>query len=268
MSSPRPSRPLLPSSAFTCCGLNVTRAADVAGRIGAPSDHAVAARHLPRLSLSDGSIEALKWLGLVLMLLDHLNKYLWRFRVPALFDAGRMVMPIFAIVLAYNLARQGTFERGVYPRAMARLAVVGALATLPFVALGGLGWGWWPLNIMATLLVATAVMYLAERGTACRLLAVGLFLFGGLFVEFWWPALAIAVGAWSYFRRPNWPAFLFVLSGFVVLYVINKNLWALAALPLIFLASAVDLPVPRTRWVFYAFYPLHLAALWLVRSAT
>lgn len=30
-------------------------------------------------------------------------------------------------------------------------------------------------------------------------------------------------------------------------------------------AGAVDLRVPRLRWAFYAYYPLHLAALYLIR---
>lgn len=223
---------------------------------------------LPGLVLSDGGVEALKWLGVVLMTLDHFNKYLLHSAAAPLFDAGRTIMPIFAVVLAYNLARPGTLDRGVYPRVMQRLAISGALATLPFTALGGLGGGWWPLNIMATLLVATAVTYLIERGGAARLGgAVALFVIGGAFVEFWWPALAIALGAWSYFRRPSWPAVLLALAGFSALYVINRNLWAFAALPLLLLASRVDLRVPRLRWLFYAFYPLHLAVIWLVRMA-
>ena len=222
---------------------------------------------LAHVSVSDGSVEALKWLGLILMTLDHVNKYLLDSSVPALFDAGRAVMPIFAIVLAYNLARPGSFERSVYQRVMTRLAIAGALATLPFIALGGLGWGWWPLNIMFTLLVVTGVMYASERGTVGRIFAVGLFVAGGAVVEFWWPALAIAIGAWSYFRRPNWAALLFVLFGLVALYAINKNLWAFAALPLVVLATRFDLPVPRVRWLFYAFYPVHLAVIWLAQSA-
>ncbi len=40
---------------------------------------------------------------------------------------------------------------------------------------------------------------------------------------------------------------------------------ALAALPLVLAASRVDLPMPRLRWAFYAYYPLHLAALWAIR---
>ena len=221
----------------------------------------------PRLVLSDGSIEALKWLGLALMTLDHINKYLLHSTVSTSFNAGRVVMPIFAIVLAYNLARPQALNNGLYLRVMKRLGIAGTLATLPFTALGGLGWGWWPLNIMATLLVATGVMYLWERGAFARVLAAVLFVLGGAIVEFWWPALAIAIGAWSYFRRPSWPALLFALAGFLALYDINKNLWALAALPLVVLASRANVRVPRVRWVFYVFYPLHLAAIWLFRSS-
>ncbi|MEO9227811.1 MAG: TraX family protein [Devosia sp.] len=34
----------------------------------------------------------------------------------------------------------------------------------------------------------------------------------------------------------------------------------------IFLATAqFDPVVPRLRWAFYAYYPLHLTALWLIR---
>ncbi|MCY1291975.1 hypothetical protein D9M68_734650 [compost metagenome] len=46
---------------------------------------------------------------------------------------------------------------------------------------------------------------------------------------------------------------------------INGNPWALAALLLVVGASQLDLCLPRLRWVFYAFYPLHLVALLLIR---
>ena len=95
---------------------------------------------------------------------------------------------------------------------------------------------------------------------------VVLLMLGGLFVEFWWSILAIAVAAWLYARRPCWSALGLAALGFAGLHLINRNDWALAALPLIALASCVDLKVPRVRWAFYAFYPLHLAVIWAVRS--
>ena len=48
------------------------------------SSLATAPSALPSLSLSDGAIEALKWLGLVLMTLDHVNKYLLHDSVPVI----------------------------------------------------------------------------------------------------------------------------------------------------------------------------------------
>ncbi len=51
------------------------------------------------------------------------------------------------------------------------------------------------------------------------------------------------------------------------LYIINRNLWALAAFPLIFAAGQVKLNVPRGRLGFYVCYPVQLAVLWgLARS--
>jgi hypothetical protein len=49
------------------------------------------------------------------------------------------------------------------------------------------------------------------------------------------------------------------------LALINGNFAALAALPLIWGASRVDLPIPRLRWVFYAFYPAHLSLIALAQ---
>ena len=50
------------------------------------------------------------------------------------------------------------------------------------------------------------------------------------------------------------------------LVMVNFNLWALAAVPLILLATRVELRVPRLRWLFYALYPIHLTVLWWLRD--
>jgi TraX protein len=224
---------------------------------------------LPRLVIPDGSLEALKWLALVLMTLDHVNKYLLHSTLPAMFNAGRIAMPVFAIVLAHNLARPGALATGSYRRAIKRMAIAGTVTTLPFVALGGLGWGWWPLNIMFTFLVATGAMALIDSGqTAKRIAAAALLGIGGLFVEFWWPALALLMATWSYTNRPNWAAVTVGVAGLASLHWINHNDSAWAALPLVLLASRTNLPLPKLRWVFYVFYPAHLALIWLVRTVT
>jgi hypothetical protein len=218
------------------------------------------------LHVPDGTVEALKWLALALMTGDHVNKYLFNGTLPFLFEAGRLALPIFVFVLAYNLARPGAFERGAHARTMKRLAVFGAVASVPFVALGGLAAGWWPLNVLFTLLVVTACAYLVEKGGTLHLVGAGLvFLIGGGLVEYWWPAVAFGLAVWSYRKRPTWAAATIALLACAALWIINRNLWALASLPLLLVASRVDLPMSRLRWAFYAYYPLHLAALWLIR---
>jgi hypothetical protein len=37
----------------------------------------------------------------------------------------------------------------------------------------------------------------------------------------------------------------------------------LAAFPIIFCAPRLHIQIPRRKYVFYTYYPLHLAALWV-----
>ena len=222
---------------------------------------------LPAIELTDDRVEALKWLALVLMTLDHVDKYLLHERARALFALGRLAFPLFGFVLAFNLARPGALKRGVYFRVLGRLALVGALSEIPFIGLGGLAWGWYPLDILLTLMVATAIIWLIDvdvdvGGGWPLALALLLFLMGGAVVEFWWPGIALVVAAWSYCRNPRAAALTIWLAASLALYLINRNLWALAAFPLIFYAPHARWRVPRRRWAFYSYYPAHLAVLW------
>ena len=219
----------------------------------------------PVLTLSSGTLEALKWLALILMTFDHVNKHLLHASVPELFAAGRLAMPLFGFVLGYNLARPDALEGGTFKRTAVRLAVFGSIASVPFIALGGLGWGWWPFNVMATLLVATLCAWLFEVGGWARIaLACLLFILGGSVVEFWWPGLAACLFARAYCRRPTWGMLALWIASLAALYVINRNLWAIAALPLIFASGQVSIKVPRIRLGFYVYYPAHLAVLWVL----
>jgi len=218
---------------------------------------------LPALRLTDGAVEALKWLALLLMVADHVNKYLLQEQVPVAFDLGRMVMPIFAVVLGFNLARG---VPGTFPRVALRLSLYGSLATVPFIALGGLAWVWWPLNVMATLLTATLVCWAFNAGQLPqKVLACMLFLIAGSSVEFWWPGVALCVAAWSYARAPSWFALLGGVAALVALRIVNGNDFALLTIPVLALATMWRRPLPRARHVFYVFYPTHLAALWLLQ---
>ncbi|ENZ74886.1 MAG: conjugal transfer protein TraX [Burkholderiales bacterium PBB6] len=220
----------------------------------------------PPLALANGTVEAIKWIALLLMVVDHVNKYVFHEASATAFFAGRLVMPLFAFVLAFNLARPGSIERGGGKRTLARLLLIGAASTVPYIALGDVLFGWWPLNIMATLAVAVAMIELLSRGTTLSAVGAGaVFLVGGALVEFWWPGVIACVAAWFYCRRPSWMALAVWVGALSALYVINRNLGALLALPVIFGASQIRLRLPRVKWFFYLFYPAHLAALWMIR---
>jgi hypothetical protein len=212
-------------------------------------------------------VEGLKWIALALMTFDHIDKYLLSERVRPLFDCGRLAFPLFALVLAYNLARPGALERGAYSRILSRLAITAAVAEIPFTQLGGVAWGWYPLNILAALLIGSCMLWLIELGGGWRIsLALLLFIVGGAFVEFWWPGVALVVSAWWYCRRASTAALVAWVLSTAALYPINGNWWALAAFPLIFYAPHARWNISRLRWAFYIYYPLHLSVLWGVKA--
>lgn len=219
------------------------------------------------LTIASGTLAAMKWVALVLMTLDHVNKYLLNYTVPMLFALGRIAMPLFVFVLAYNLARPGALASGVYRRTAVRLTLYGALASIPFIALGKVYGGWWPLNILLTLLVATIVIGLIEQGGRVRTtLAIAVFVVGGGLVEYWWFAVGLAIICWRYCKRPSWSRLAALTMGIAALSPINQNLWALSALPLILTAPRMEISMPRFPLLFYTYYPVHLGVLFVLSA--
>ena len=155
----------------------------------------------PRIIFKDGNLETLKWVALFIMTLDHINKYYFNDKITLFFDLGRVAMPIFMFVLAYNLARPGALENGAHVRVMKRLFISGLIAFIPAVFMKGLLCGWWPLNIMFTLFVVTATTYLIS--THHPLIAQAVFFLGCAVVEFWWFAGLFGVAMWWYCRSPT-----------------------------------------------------------------
>jgi len=226
------------------------------------------------LSINHGALELLKWFALICMTVDHVNKYLLGGSEEAMFLVGRLALPIFAVVLGLNLARsEGEALGSACRRTMLRLAAAGSLASVPFMALGGLGWGWWPLNIMFTFFVATAAIFLVgSKGWTVGAVAVAFV--GGAVVEFWWPGVTLCIAAWAYARKPSIGRLLVIagacgsltLLGWALAHQPLVNSWgfALAALPLILAVSKLSLKVLRLRLFFYLYYPAHLTVIWVL----
>jgi TraX protein len=218
----------------------------------------------PVFHIDAAGISFLKWAALLLMVADHINKYLLVGSQAWMFNAGRISMPLFLFVLGYNLARHGALEQGGYRRTALRLFAFGTLAAPAHAALGAVAGGWWPLNMMFTLLVAVVVAWLLDKGGRWPTIGACLvFVWGGALGEYWWPAVAGGLYVWAYFRKPGLGLLVGFVACVVALQLINGNFWALAALPVIAAARAWRWPLPRMKWFFYAFYPAHLSAIWI-----
>ena len=210
-----------------------------------------------RLRLSSGAVESLKWLALLAMLVDHVNAVFFARELGTWATAiGRIAMPLFALVLGYNIGRPGAD----LARCLRRLLLFGLLA-LPFHAfLFAQVGGWWPLNIMFTFAVAVGSILLAERGQGIAAAAV--FVLGSMLVEYWWPGVALVLIGWAYRVRPSWLGVSSVLGALVLVCAfVNGNAWALLSLPLIAAVAWWSPQVPRAGRFFWWFYPAHLAAI-------
>lgn len=213
-----------------------------------------------KLKVSDGTLEALKWFALFAMLLDHVNKFIFNESLPYIFELGRTCLPIFSFVIAYKIAKYATVKNGVYIRVLKRLLIFGLIASPAFYLLVG----YWPLNILFMFSIAVGCMYLIDRGGSKNIwYAVALFVIPGAFVEYWWWGIGLCLLIWSHTRKPSLTKALLVVSIIALLFVINRNHFALAAIPIIYLSQFININIPRSKYAFYVFYPLHLSLIYI-----
>ncbi|TKW70533.1 MAG: conjugal transfer protein, partial [Bradyrhizobium icense] len=106
--------------------------------------------------MTSSAREVLKWLAVVLMTCDHAAKVIYGGYVPGLSEAGRVAFPLFALVMAYNLAQPGADA----VKSVRRLGMWGLIAQ-PAHALA---FGYWlPLNILLTFALCAAAIYAAGQ---------------------------------------------------------------------------------------------------------
>ncbi len=216
----------------------------------------------PRVALTSGQQEVLRWVAMAAMVVDHVGAVLLTpSQALPLRAVGRVAWPIFAFLLAYNVARRGVDPR----RYLAPLLAWCAVALLPHY----LAFGRFVVNILGTLFLGALVLLLLSRreeldarspllvplGLAAALVASAFVEYGpqgvGLVVVWWWalrtgePLALLATAlmvAWQNYPWTVWPA-------------------GLAALPLPYLASRLPFGLPRSGRLPWVFYPAHLAVI-------
>lgn len=202
--------------------------------------------------IASGALEFLKWFAVLLMFGDHVNAAFFGRQLPVLSEVARIVFPIFAMILGYNLARPAA-SKG---RALRRLLLVASIAQ-PFhaIAFGQL----LPLNVLFTFAAAVASLLLWEKNQV--LFAAAVLVLSGLFVDYSWPGVALVIGAYWFTRSPAvFPAAI-ALASLLGLQWINGTQYALWAVPVLLLARLGDWRIPRSPRAFYVIYPAHLAVI-------
>ncbi|MCL1497892.1 conjugal transfer protein [Xanthomonas nasturtii] len=208
--------------------------------------------------MTSGGRELLKWLAAVFMTGDHALKILGLGYVPVVAELGRVAFPLFALVLAYNLAQPNAdIEKSVK-----RLFLWGLIAT-PVVAIAFQRV--FPLNVLLSFALAAVCILAIERRRWAFLALCALLVPAA--VDYRWAGLAIVLGGWVFWRNPwQWrlskrlSAPLLLGLPVLSLCIINANVWALLALPLLMIAR-MNIPIARTRRAFYVYYVGHLMVL-------
>lgn len=214
------------------------------------------------LRLNSGQQEVVRWIAIAAMVIDHIGAVL----LPAgealpLRAVGRIAWPLFAFLMAYNVAVRRV-DPSRYLRPLLFWAVV---SQLPHY----LAFDVFVVSIMGTLLLAAAALsvlsHRARLAARSPLLAPALLLailiaatqveYGplgvGLVLAFYWAlqsedpfAWLVAVLATAFANQP-WPIWPY----------------ALLALPVPFLCARLRLALPRSGRLPYVFYPAHLLLL-------
>ncbi|MBA4696666.1 MAG: conjugal transfer protein TraX [Legionella sp.] len=219
----------------------------------------------PTLRIPSGSLEGLKWLGLISMTVDHANRFFLAGHSETAYCIGRLALPLFAFVFAYNLSSINLSNSGHYQRILKRLLFFGVLAIPGYMAMKQLSTPW-PFNILFVFLIALLLFVLqTQKNIFTSFLAVLVFLLGGLLVEYSWCGIFFCFAAWSYCRKPSLLTATACFLAYWFLDYLNGNAWALLSLPIIFLAGQTDFKIKRIPHLFYYYYPAHLTFFWALQ---
>ncbi|MDV7251060.1 TraX family protein [Xanthomonas hortorum] len=217
--------------------------------------------------------ELLKWIALICMTCDHVATIVYGGYVPVLSQLGRIAFPVFALVMAYNLAQ----PRADYRKSVSRLASWGLIAQ-PVHA-----WAFgacMPLNVLLTFSLAACLVWAVDRRQWP--LAAFLGVLAPILVDYQWTGVWLVLAAWHWFKGQGRLVNIFawydtcttlahvripllLAAAMILMCLYNGNVWALLAIPLMEVGYR-NWKLPRLRWAFYVYYVAHLAVLSLLKG--
>lgn len=211
-----------------------------------------------RHALDNAALLALKLIAFALMFGDHLDTMVAGGALGIHPTLGRVVFPIFALVLGLNLARTDDWL-SLLKRTAPRLAAIGVVATPVYGYL--MGWHHW--NVLFTLAAGVVAVAFVQR--SWWLAAAATVVAAGWSVDYGALGVLAVLGAWMA-TRLGLPLVVAVVWVSVVVVPVNGSLWSLLAIPLVAAAAQVHGDAPRFSWLFWAGYPGHLVLLAILRT--
>ena len=222
-----------------------------------------------RFKIDNNNLTLIKYLALILMVIAHIDKYFLNENNKLFFIIGRLCMPLFLMVLTYNLSRyDGIQHQNLALKMALRLFIFAIISTPFYILLGGVIWGWFPLNILFALSTICFLTYLISLKKYFFTFLVILIM--GFCVEYFWGVLFFGIFSWLFFKKYSYKyGILSTISLLSISFMLpSTQFWALISIPIFFILALLNLnfKLPRKRQFFYVFYPLHLCLFLIIQN--
>lgn len=212
-------------------------------------------------SISRSYLDMMKWLALIAMTFFHVH-YSTHYSLDGWpINFGRIAFPIFAFILAWNIAAAVRENKEGVEKALMRNLLAFACFAQPFhwTMVGNI----LPLNVLFTLALGT---YLTCNYRQAKTWVIVAFL--GYFVDYGWFGVLLVFS--SYFlaqdimqRRISIVGLMIFSLAMISVSWIIDSFYPMLTIPIIMMGIywQPSLELPRCKWFFYVFYPAHLAFL-------
>lgn len=211
------------------------------------------------MTLTKEQSNTLKWLAIVLMLIDHIGaiffptEMMWRI-------IGRLAFPLFA----YQLATGIDFTRSPMTQ-LRNLFVFGLISQVPYMyAFQPVEW---KFNIFITLAIGYAIILCIKEE---QWLFVPLLIGMGWVIPVDYGFYGVLLPVLFYFLKSKSVLLFIAVSFATILHGLSHSIlqvYAILAIPLILLTPHIPtIRIQTSKWFFYWFYPVHLTALVLINK--
>ena len=205
------------------------------------------------------NIFTLKMIAIASMLIDHIGAVLFP-QLTLLRVLGRIAFPIFAYTLV-----EGFIHTHDLKKYMIRLGVFALVSEIPFdLAVSGKMIEFGHQNVFFTLFLGVVMLslYVRTNNTIKQLTVVAITVFISRFLNVDYSGMAIMMIFLFYYLREKKTEKLFAVGILILLMAGKIQLFSLLAFIPIALYNGER--GPKMKAFFYAFYPVHLLALYLI----